>query len=103
MDILERDTNTDNLVLLLNTRIGPAVPLQDRLDLLINIREKKLKPVLAIVPASFAPESVQQTSDIIQKLQEGGVPAFTSLERGAFALRKALDYYNLRKSISPGY
>ncbi len=100
MDILERDTNTDNLVLLLNTRIGPAGPLENRLDLLISIRKKNVKPVIAIVPASFAPDSVQQTGDIIQKLQNGGVPAFTSLERGAFALRKALDYYNLRKSIS---
>jgi hypothetical protein len=37
----------------------------------------------------------------MKELQEGGIPAFISLERGAAALKKALDYYNLRNG-NPG-
>jgi len=33
---------------------------------------------------------------MIRELQEGGVPAFVSVERAATALRKALDYYSQR-------
>ena len=35
----------------------------------------------------------------IQKLQEGGIPAFVTLERGARALRNARDYNRTRNSI----
>ncbi len=94
MDILERDTNTDNLVLLANARTGPGGPGNTQIDLLTGIRQKSSKPVLAIIPPSFDGEDVRHASELMLKLQSGGVPAFISLERGAFALRKALDYYS---------
>ena len=100
MEILERDANIDNLVLLVNARFGPAGPGDAYINLLIDARKKTSKPVMAILSWAFSPEDVQQAGDVIQKLQDGGVPTFIALERGAFALRKALDYYNLKNGIS---
>lgn len=96
MEILVRDANIDNLVLLTGARFGPGGPADALINLLIDIRQKTPKPVVAILTWSFSPEEVQQARDVIQKFQNGGVPTFIALERGAFALRKALDYYNLK-------
>ena len=54
---------------------------------------------VSTVSCSFSPGEVEQAGSIIQKLQSGGVPAFIALERGARALRNALDYYNLKNSV----
>jgi len=96
MDILDRDKNTDNLVLLVNARMGPGGPPNAMIDLLKEIRKKSKKPILAIIPPSFSSEDIQGASEVMAQLQDGGVPAFLSLERGAFALRKALDYYDMK-------
>ncbi|MFC2070534.1 CoA-binding protein [Chloroflexota bacterium] len=96
IEILERDGNTDNLVLLVNARSGPGGPPGELVDLLIEVRQKNSKPVIAIIPSSFSSEEVQQAGEVMLKLQSGGVPAFISLERGAFALGKALDYYSMK-------
>ena len=100
MEILERDANIDNLVLLTGVGFGPAGPAEALIDLLIDMRQKKSKPVMAVLSWSFSPGDVQQAGDVIQKLQSSGVPAFITLERGARALRNALDYYNLKSSVS---
>jgi hypothetical protein len=42
---------------------------------------------------------MQQARKIAQKLQDGDIPAFSTLERGARALKNALDYHNFRNSI----
>ncbi|MFC2038619.1 CoA-binding protein [Chloroflexota bacterium] len=97
-EILERDSNTDSLAMIVNTRFGPRVPLEPVVELLTDIRQKNSKPVLAILPSSFSTEEVKLAGDTMKKLHAGGVPGFVSLERGAFALRKAIDYYNLKKS-----
>ncbi len=96
MEILVKDANIDNLVLLTGARFGPGGSAGPLINLLIDIRQKTSKPVIAILTWSFSPEEVQQARDVIEKLQDGGIPTFTGLERGAFALRKALDYYNLK-------
>jgi len=96
IEILERDANTDNLVLLTGARFGPGGPAEALINLLIDLRKKTSKPVMAILSWAFSPEDVQQAGDVIKKLQDGDVPTFIDLERGAFALRKALDYYNLK-------
>jgi len=100
IEILERDANIDNLVLLVGARSGPPGPGEALINLLIDIRQKTSKPVMAVLSWAFSSEDVQQAGNVIQKLQDGGVPAFISLERGACALRKALDYYDLKHSIS---
>ena len=99
MEILERDANIDNLVLLTGARFGPTGPAEALINLLIDIRQKTSKPVMAILSHSFSPGEVEQAGGIIQKLQGGGVPTFIAIERGARALRNALDYYSLKSSV----
>jgi len=99
MEILERDTNTDNLVLLVNARAGTSPQLETHINSVIDIRQRTSKPVMAILSYSFTPREVEQAADTIHKLQDGGVPTFIALERGARALRNALDYYNLKSSV----
>ena len=55
---------------------------------------------MAILAPSFSPEAVGQAGDFMQKLQDVGVPAFIALERGARALRNALDYHSFNSSAS---
>jgi acyl-CoA synthetase (NDP forming) len=98
MEILVRDANIDNLVILTGARFGPGGSADSLIDLLINMRQKTPKPVMAILSWSFSSEDVKQAGDVIKKLQDGGVATFTSLARGALALRKALDYYNLKNN-----
>jgi acyl-CoA synthetase (NDP forming) len=99
LDILERDTNTDNIVLLLTARAGfPMMQVEALINAVAELRKKTTKPVLAIVSSSSSPADGQVATDLLQKLQAGGVPAFIGLERGAQALKNALEYYRLRNS-----
>jgi acyl-CoA synthetase (NDP forming) len=100
MEILEQDANIDNLVLLLPWP-GWRTPEQIESDirLAVNIRKKTMKPIMAIVPYFSAAKYIQQASDVALKLQDGGVPAFATFERGACALRHTLDYYKFKSSI----
>ena len=98
MEILERDANIDNLVLLVNARAGTSPQLETHINSVLDIRQRTSKPVMAILSYSFTAREVEQAGDIIQKLQDGGVPTFIALERGARALRNVLDYYSLRRS-----
>ena len=101
MEILERDANIDNLVLLLGTERGGSRPEQlDVGSLILELRERTSKPVMVVLLAPPTPKGVKQAGEIAQKLQDGGVPAFVSLERGARALKNALNYYNFKGSIS---
>ncbi len=99
LGILERDTNIDNLVLLLTTRRGNPGQLQTHIDSLVDIRKKTMKPVMAILASFFSPEHVQQAEDIMHKLQDGGIPTFIGLERGARAMKNALDYYRFKDNM----
>ncbi len=99
MEILERDANIDNLVLVVNYHFGAAEQQQSHINLLSDIRKRTSKPVMAILSWSFSPVEVQQAGDIIQKLQSNGVPTFIGLERGARALRNALDYYSFKSGV----
>ena len=100
LEILERDANIDNIVLLLTSRFGNIEQLETHINSVLDIRKKTSKPVMAILSWSFSSDGVGQATDIIKKLEDGGVPTFIFLERGAFALRKAADYYKLKNSIS---
>ncbi|MGA8848438.1 MAG: CoA-binding protein [Dehalococcoidia bacterium] len=97
LEILERDTNTDNIILLGATRWGTPEQIQSQVDLMAEIREMSLKPVLAIVPYS-TPEEMQRATDLTQRFQEKAIPSFESIERGARALKNALDYYSFKSS-----
>ncbi len=99
MGILERDANIDNLVLLIGSAFNLTHSIETHINLLSDIRNRTLKPLMAILCLVFSPEDVEQAGDIIKKLRDGGVPAFVSFERGARALRNALDYYQHKEGF----
>jgi acyl-CoA synthetase (NDP forming) len=98
MEVLERDANIDNLVLLTGTRWGSLKTPKSEIEAMGNIREKSSKPVMAIVFFS-TPEEMRSARETTQKFQERGVPAFPSIERGARALRNVLDYYRHKEKF----
>ena len=53
-------------------------------------------PIWLVLVWSFNPDDVQNGVKIMKDLQDAGIPAFLSLERGAFALKKAREYYSLK-------
>jgi acyl-CoA synthetase (NDP forming) len=97
LEILERDTNTDNIILLGATRWGTPEQIQSQVDLMAEIKERSPKAIVAIVPYS-TPEEMQRATDLTQRFQEKAIPSFESLERGARALKNALDYYSFKSS-----
>ena len=99
LEILERDANIDNLVLFMTARWSTPEQLKTHIELMADIRKRTSKPVLTILSWSFSPGEVEQAGDIIKKLQGCDVPTFPSMERGARALRNALDYYSFKGSI----
>ncbi len=101
MGILERDTNVENLVLLSSAqyRTTTREQVEDHIKLMAGIREKNQKPVMAIIPYS-TPDEMREARELARKFQNSGVPVFPSMERGALALRKALDYYSLKNTVT---
>ncbi len=98
MEVLERDANIDNLVLLTGARWGMIGTPKSDIDTMGNIREKSSKPVMAVVSFS-TPEEMRSARETTLQLQERGVPAFPLMERGARALRNALDYYRQKEGF----
>ena len=97
MEILGHDANIDNLVLLTGSRWGFTATPEGDFVLLEEIRKSTSKPVMAIIPF-VTPEEMKESRDATKKFQERGVPAFPSIERGARALRNALDYYQQKRA-----
>lgn len=97
MDILVKDANIDNVVLLTGTRWGMMTMPETDFDLMGDVRKSTSKPVMAIV-SYVSPEEMKASRDATRKFQEKGVPAFISMERGARALRNALDYYRRKNN-----
>jgi acetyl-CoA synthetase (ADP-forming) len=103
IEILERDSNIDNLALLVSAGMGPSGPPGESfIKMLTEIRQKTDKPFIGIMVWSFSPDDVRQAGTAIKELHEGGIPAFVSLERGAFALKKALEYHEMRNGGNSG-
>ena len=99
MEILERDDNVDTLVLLTSANPRMSGQLDRDIAMLVETRERSPKP-LAVILTFQTPEAVQATRDLAQRLREGGIPTFLSLERGATALKNALDYHALQERIN---
>ncbi len=98
LEILERDANIDNLVVLTRARFTMPEQSESDIEVIANLRKQTAKPLMAILPCAFAPEDVEKAGQIMQKLQAAGVPAFIAFERCARALRNALDYYNFKSN-----
>ena len=95
MEILERDANIDNIVLLGNARWGTPEQIQGQVGIMADIKERTPKPVMVIIPFA-TPNEMQRARELTKQFQERGIPAFPSIERGALALRNALDYYSFK-------
>ena len=95
MQILERDKNIDNLVMILSTKPGWHITprqVEANIRLLEDLKNETEKPVMALVYFS-TPNAEDEARSIIRELQEKRIPGFPSVRRGARALKKALDYY----------
>lgn len=95
MEVLDRDENIDNLVLLTGARWGMTETPRIDIETMADVKQKSSKPVMAIVTYS-TPEEMQGSMDAMLLFQEKGVPAFPSIERGAKALKNAFDYYSFK-------
>jgi len=73
--------------------------LDGQISVVVNIRKKTLKPVMVVTPF-YTPEEMEQARNIARRLRGGGIPTFVTFERGARALKNALDYYSFKNSIS---
>ncbi len=98
MEILEVDDNVDNLVLLTSGVARASGQMAGDIEMLINIRQRSSKPV-AVVLASQSPEAMQGSREVVEKLLNGGIPVFASLDRGARALKNASNYYRWRETV----
>ncbi len=92
LEILVQDANIDNLVMYINMRWGTPKELKAIINLLTDIRKGTSKPVLSII-SYVTPNEMDRAKRAAQELREGGIPSFSTMERGARALRNALDYY----------
>ena len=95
MEVLDRDENIDNLVLLTGARWGMTETPKIDIETMAEIKQKSSKPVMAVVAYS-TPEEMQGSMEAMMRFQEKGVPAFPSIERGAKALKNAFDYYSFK-------
>jgi acyl-CoA synthetase (NDP forming) len=95
LELLEQDHNLDNLAYLITTGARSSGQLEDDVNALISLRNRTSKPVMAVLGFS-AYDEIQATTDTIEKLRAGGIPTFPSMERGALALRNAVEAYRLQ-------
>lgn len=94
VEILERDNNIDNLVvqlsLLPDDWLGHG-SFDNDIDSLIHLRQRTLKPIIVIIPTVGM--SLNQLEAAVmhrKRLQDGLIPVFNSIERGARALSNVL-------------
>jgi len=101
MDIMGRDTNIDSIVVLHTIRFFFMLPgtMEASLETMVNIKKRYNKPVVAIMDYT-TPNEMQRAREATKKFQDNGIATFPSIERGAKALRNAVEYYRLKKRIS---
>ncbi len=100
LDIMARDANTDNIVALFAVmHRGPVgqPSLEAQLAPFAHLKQQTNKPVMAIVSGASDAPAVGAALELMGKLQEMGIPAFPGMERGALALRRAYEYWQIRR------
>lgn len=102
LEVMEQDANLNNVVVLAGARGGAGPQFDSLVESLGAIRRRGNKPVLTLMPTTHGPGDAEQAQITMEKLQKVGVPAFFSIERGAFALKKALEYYNFKRAVNAG-
>ena len=97
MKIVSRDANIDNVAYFVSTRPGRHISrdqLQSTMEILEDIKQLP-KPLMTMVLLSTS-DAAKEVKEIMDILQERGIPAFPSVTRGAQALKNTFDYYNSR-------
>ena len=72
--------------------------MDSQLNPFTDLKEKAHKPVMAVITGSSTAESAEVALDLMGRLQGMGIPAFSGMERGARALRNAVEYYRMKNS-----
>lgn len=102
MDIVAHDENIDNIVMLMGEGNSGAIDAADKdkepggVDSVIELRNMTDKPVLGTIYVSFSSGGVGEARRMMKKLHANGVPAFSTIERTARALKNAVDYYKYK-------
>jgi acyl-CoA synthetase (NDP forming) len=94
MKIVSRDANIDNVAYFVSTRPGRHISreqLQSTMEILEDIKNLP-KPLITMVLLSTS-DAATEVKEIMDILQEKGIPAFPSVQRGAQALKNTYDYY----------
>ncbi len=100
MKIVSRDANIDNVAYFVSTRPGRHISreqLQSTMEILEDIKQIP-KPLITMVLLSTS-DAAKEVKEIMDILQERGIPAFPSVTRGAQALKNTYYYYK-NKSLS---
>jgi len=99
LEIIGQDANIDNVVLLSMARWAAYEEVAFQIEPLMEIKRKTGKPVMAIV--SYAtPNEMERAAQVTKQFQERDIPTFSTIERGAKALRNTLDYYRRQNKIA---
>ncbi|MBW2622107.1 MAG: CoA-binding protein [Deltaproteobacteria bacterium] len=96
MDILNRDRNIDNLVMIVSMKPGRSITLkqaEETIHMLEDLKKETDKPIMVMVYFS-TPAAEQEARPIMLKFQEKGIPAFSTIERCARALKNAHELNN---------
>jgi len=103
VEILARDPNIDNVVILSLARM---LNMNGRLDHFVemtaDLKGKTDKPIISIINY-HSMEEIPLVREAIRKFQERGIPLFPSIERGAKALKNTFEYYRMRKTVRRGF
>ncbi len=101
-EILDEDENVDAIAMEVGAsfiarrlRQNPAM-LDGMVDILAKHKEASPKPFLAICHPGHVEDVM---ADIRARLLERGIPAFTSFQAGARALRRAISYWRFRAGL----
>jgi len=102
LDILDEDANIDAVVMEIGTGFMARRWQQDPssldrlLDTLVDFQQRSAKPFITILhPAHLEAVAAEARAKVTAR----GLPAFTSFQRGARALRKAIDYHRFRAGL----
>ena len=102
LDILDEDENLDAIVQEFPSgllRNEPADGSRDhRLDTFCAFATRAKKPYIVSVDPGMPPPDPEQSRWVYDRFREAGVPAISSFERAATALRKAVEYHRSRSS-----
>ena len=100
VNILARDPNIDNLVLLSLARmLNMNGRLNNLVDMTANIKDQTGKPIISIINY-YSLDELPVVKEAVSKFQGKGIPTFPSIERGAIALRNTFEYYRMKDLLS---